>query len=70
MCGWTLVWTIKTYKKFCSVFGEYIVKHMFASTKGRWFDKLNSHLLLLVILDKYHEGKNQNQNQIYDRSSH
>jgi len=50
--GWTIVWTIKTYKKFCSVFGEYIIKHMFASTKGRWFDKLNSHLLLLVILDK------------------
>jgi mannose/cellobiose epimerase-like protein (N-acyl-D-glucosamine 2-epimerase family) len=68
--GWTLVWTIKTYKKFCSVIGEYILKHLFASIKGRWFDKLNSNLLLLVILDKYHEGKNQNKNQIYDRSSH
>jgi hypothetical protein len=64
--GWTLVWTIKTYKKFCSVFGEYNLKHMFASTKGRWFDKLNAHLLLLLllllILDKYHEGKKNKSN--------
>jgi hypothetical protein len=28
---------------------------MFASTKGKWFDKLNAHLILLVILDKYYE---------------
>ncbi len=64
-----LVWNIKTYKKFCSAFEEYILKHMFASTKGRWFDRLNAHLLLVVILDKYHEEKKKT-NQLYDRSLH
>ncbi len=43
------------YKKVFSLFGEYILKHMFASTKGKWFDKLNAHLLILVIIDKYYE---------------
>jgi len=66
--GWTLVWTIKTYKKFCSAFEEYILKHMFASTKGRGFDRLNAHLLLVVILDKYHEEKKNKSS--YDRSLH